>query len=136
MTGAEASALSQWLLLLGTAKQIGHAGFGLCSFSLLLLMLSLEMTKMMAMKACCAGGVVALASVFFLAFDSILLMAFSALPLSRFFLSFLSRFSLFSPFFFLFFCSPFFAFFHLPLGQQPRLLYSLYRALLRKQILH
>jgi hypothetical protein len=28
------------------------------------------------------------------------------------------------------------AFFHLPLGQQPRLLYSLYRALLRKQILH
>ena len=42
----------------------GHAGFGLCSFSLLLLMLSLEMTKMTAMKACCAGGVVALASVF------------------------------------------------------------------------
>ena len=64
MTGAEASAISQWLLLLGTAKQIGHAGFGLCSFSLLLLMLSLEMTKVMAMKACCAGGVVALASVF------------------------------------------------------------------------
>jgi hypothetical protein len=28
------------------------------------------------------------------------------------------------------------AFFHHPLGQQPRLLYSLYRALLRKQILH
>jgi hypothetical protein len=68
-------------------------------------MLSREMTKMMAMKACCAGGVVALAFVFFLAFDSVLLMAFSALPLSRFFLSFFSRFSLFSPFFF-YFSSP------------------------------
>ena len=41
-----------------------HAGFGLCLFSLLLLMLSLEMTKMMEMKACCAGGVIALAFVF------------------------------------------------------------------------
>jgi len=41
-----------------------HAGFGLCSFSLLLLMPSLKMTKMMAMKACCSGGVVALTSVF------------------------------------------------------------------------
>ena len=76
----------------------GHAGFGLCSFSLLLLMLSLEMTKMMAMKACCAGGVVALASVF-LAFDNVVLMAFSTC-LSHFFLFFFSRFSLFSPFFF------------------------------------
>jgi len=102
-TGAEASALSQWLLLLGTAKQRGHAGFGLCSFSLLLLMLSLEMMKMMAMKAYCAGGVVALASAFFLAFDNILLMTFFALPLSRFFLSFFSCFSLFSLFFFFFF---------------------------------
>jgi len=58
---------------------------------------------MMAMKVCCAGGVVALASMFFLAFDSVLLMAFSALPLSHFLLSFFSRFSLFSPFFFCFF---------------------------------
>jgi len=121
-TGVEASALSQWLMLMGTAKQIGHAGFGLWSFSLLLLMLSSEMTKMMAMKVCCAGGVVALASVFFLAFDSVLLMAFSALPLSRFLLSFFSRFSLFSPFFFCFFfvflySLLFFLFFFLPLGQ-------------------
>jgi hypothetical protein len=95
------------LLLLGTAKQIGYAGFGLCSFSLLLLMLSREMTKMMAMKACCAGGVVALVSVFFLTFDGVLLMAFSALTLSRFFLSFFSRFFLFFPFFF---CVSFFFF--------------------------
>jgi hypothetical protein len=65
-------------------------------------MLSREMTKMMAMKACCASGVVALASVFFLAFDSVLLMALSALPLSLFFLSFFSRFFLFSLFFFCF----------------------------------
>jgi len=79
----------------------------LVSVFLFLPMLSLEMAKTMMMKACCAGGVVALASMFFLAFDSILLMAFSALPLSRFFLSFFSRFSLFSPFFFCF--SPLFA---------------------------
>jgi hypothetical protein len=75
-------------------------------------MLSLETAKTMMMKACCAGGVVALASVFFLPYDSILLMAFSALPLSRFFLSFFSRFSLFSPFFFSF-SALLFAFFHL-----------------------
>jgi hypothetical protein len=48
----------------GDSKSDGHAGFGLCSFSLLLLMLYLEMTKIMAMKACYAGGAVALASVF------------------------------------------------------------------------
>ena len=48
----------------GGSKSDGHAGFGLCSFSLLLLMLYLEMTKIMAMKACYAGGAVALASVF------------------------------------------------------------------------
>jgi len=48
----------------GDSESDGHAGFGLCSFSLLLVMLSLKMTKMMAMKSCCAGGVVALASVF------------------------------------------------------------------------
>jgi hypothetical protein len=57
----------------------------------------------------------------FSAFDSGVLLTF-------FFLSFLS--------FFLFLCSFFLRFSHLPLGQQPRLLYSLYRALLRKQILH
>ena len=48
----------------GDSESDGHAGFGLCSFSLLLLMLYLEMTKIMAMKACCAGGAVVLASVF------------------------------------------------------------------------
>ena len=48
----------------GDSESDGHAGFGLCSFSLLLLMLYLEMTKIMAMKACYAGGAVALASVF------------------------------------------------------------------------
>jgi hypothetical protein len=43
----------------GNSESNGHTGFGVCSFSLLLLMFSLKMTKMMAMKACCAGGVVA-----------------------------------------------------------------------------
>jgi|UPI000193E2E5 hypothetical protein len=62
-TGAEASALSQWLLLLGTVKAMAKPILASVR-SLLLLMLSLEMTKMMAMKACCAGGVVGLASVF------------------------------------------------------------------------
>ena len=137
MIGAEASALSQWLLLLGIAKQIGHADFGLYSFSLLLLMLSLEMMKMMAMKACCAGGVVALASVFFLAFDHILLIAFSALPLSRFFLSFFSRFfcSLLS-FFVFFLCSFLLPSSSLLLGQQRQSIYSLYIALIRKDSMH
>ena len=93
MIGAEASALSQWLLLLGTTKQIGLAGFGLYSFSLLLLMLSLEMTKMMEMKACCAGGVVALTSMFSLLLTVSFPMVFSTLPL------FLS--SILFPFFFL-----------------------------------
>jgi len=47
-------------------------------------------------------------------------------------------FSFFSvlSFLFLFFCSPFCFFPPPPLGQQPRLLYSLYMALFRKQILH
>jgi len=63
--GAEASALSQWLLLLGTTKAMATPVLVSIHFLLLLmLMLSLEMMKMMAMKACCAGGVVALASVF------------------------------------------------------------------------
>ena len=62
-TGAEASALSQWLLLLRTVKAMAKPVLASVR-SLLLLMLSLEMTKMMAMKACCAGGVVGLASVF------------------------------------------------------------------------
>jgi len=61
--GAEASALNQWLLLLGTAKAMATPVLVFIRF-ILLLMLSLEMTKMMAMKACCAGGVVDLASVF------------------------------------------------------------------------
>ena len=119
MTGAEASALSQWLLLLRTVKQIGHAGFGLCSF---------EMTKMMAMKACCAGGVVALASGFsLLSTVSFLWLSLPCLSLVSSCLSFLVflcsllSFSLFPPLF---------------LGQQPRLLHSLYMALFRKQILH
>jgi len=65
----------------------GHAGFGLSSFSLLLLMLSLEMTKMMA---CCAGGVLALASVFsLLSTVSFLWFSLPCLPLVSSCLSFL-----------------------------------------------
>ena len=128
MTGAEASALSQWLLLLGTTKQIGLAGFGLYSFSLLLLMLSLEMTKMMAIKACYAGGVIALTSVFFLAFDSILLMAFSALPLLFLLFFLFSFFYVLLSFSVLFFCSS--------VRSLEGLIYSLNMYLFRKDSMH
>jgi hypothetical protein len=74
----------------GDRESDGHAGFGLSSFSLLLLMLSLEMTKMMAMKACCAGGVLALAFVFsLLSTVSFLWFSLPCLPLVSSCLSFL-----------------------------------------------
>jgi hypothetical protein len=70
-------------------------------------------------------------AVFFSALFSLFFSYFSAL--SFLFFCSLSLFSvIFLPPFMLFLC----AFFPLHLGQQPRLLYSLYRALLRKQILH
>jgi len=66
----------------------GHAGFGLCSSSLLLLMLSLEMMRKMVMKACYAGWVHILASVFFL-LSIVSLSAPSIVTLSPFFFLFL-----------------------------------------------
>jgi hypothetical protein len=78
-------------------------------------MLSLEMTKTMAMKACCAGGVVALASVFSLLSTVSFLMVFSAPSLFYFFFLsfsplFCFPFSFFLPLEF-FFCSLPFLFF-------------------------
>jgi len=64
-------------------------------------------------------------------FLSVFLLFFCPL-FSIFLLSFFYFSALFLPPFMLFLC----AFSPLTLGQQPRLLYSLYRALLRKQILH
>jgi hypothetical protein len=117
--GTAASAHSRWSLLLGTLKTMATPV--LCSFSfLLLILLSVEMMRETTMKTCYAGWVHAPASVFFLLLTvAFCFLFFSFVPL---------LFSLF-----MLFLS---AFFHLPLGQQPRLLYSLYRALLRKQILH
>ena len=88
-TGAEASALNQWLLLLGTAKAMATPVL-VSVRSLLLLMLSPKMTKMMAMKACCAGGVVGLASVFsLLSTVSFLWLSLPCLSLVSFCFSFL-----------------------------------------------
>jgi hypothetical protein len=110
-TGAEASALSQWLLLLGTAKAMATPVLVSIRF-ILLLMLSLEMKKMMAMKACCAGGVVALASVFsLLSIMSFLWLSLSCLSLVSSCLSFLVflcsflSFSTWLPFFSILFLS-------------------------------
>jgi len=86
----------------GDSESDGHAGFGLCSFSLFLLMLSLEMT----MKACCAGGVVVLASVFSLlstvSFLWLSLPCLSLVSSCLSFLVFLCSLLSFSAFFFLF----------------------------------
>jgi len=61
--GTAASAHSRWSLLLGTLKTMATPV--LCSFSFLLLMLSVEMMRETAMKTCYAGWVHAPASVFF-----------------------------------------------------------------------
>jgi len=88
-TGAETSALNQWLLLLGTAKAMATPVL-VSVRSFLLLMLSLEMTKMMAMKACSARGVVGLAYVFsLLSTVSFLWLSLPCLSLVSFCFSFL-----------------------------------------------
>jgi len=61
--GTAASAHSRWSLLLGTLKTMATPVH--CSFSFLLLMLSVEMMRETAMKTCYAGWVHAPASVFF-----------------------------------------------------------------------
>ena len=76
----------------GDNENDGYVGFDFCFVSLLLLMLSLEMTKTMAMKACCVGGVVALAFVFSFLLTVSFPMVFSTLPLSLLFSSSLSLF--------------------------------------------
>jgi len=70
------------------SKNDGHAGFGLCSFSFLLLMLSVEMMRAMVMKACYAGWVHAPASVFFY-FRQCRCRLFLSLLFSLFFIFFL-----------------------------------------------
>jgi len=136
--GTATSAHSRWSLLLGTLKTMATPVH--CSFSFLLLMLSVEMMRETAMKTCYAGWVHAPASVFFcfwqwrsaFFFSFVPLLSFSAwLHISLFFCNFVpvKTFTVekMNP------CSlPLFP----PLGQQPRLLYSLYAALFRKQILH
>jgi hypothetical protein len=101
MTGAEASALNQWLLLLGTAKMMAtpRRFWSLFVFSPSADAFSQDDEDdgnegVLFWWSCRPYLCV------FLTFDSVVLMAFSALPLSRFScLSFLV-FPLFSPFFF------------------------------------
>jgi len=103
-TGAEASALSQRLLLLGKRKRWPRWLWSLFVFSPSTDAFSRDDDEgVLCWWSCCPCLCV------FLTFDSVVLMAFSALPLSRFFLSFFSHFSLFSPFFFCL-LFPFFSF--------------------------
>jgi hypothetical protein len=53
--GVEASAHSRWSLFLGTMKMMATLVLVSVFFSLLLLVLSLEMIMTMAIKACCVG---------------------------------------------------------------------------------
>jgi len=93
--GTAASAHSRWSLFLGTLKTMATPVH--CSFSFLLLMLSMEMMRETAMKTCYAGWVHAPASVFFcfwqwrsaFFFSFVPLLSFSAwLHISLFFCNF------------------------------------------------
>jgi len=97
--GTAASAHSRWSLLLGTVKTMATPVDDLCSFSFLLLMLSVEMMRETAMKTCYAWLSSRPCLCVFLLLTVAFCFLFSFVPLLFFFFSLLFRVLFLSLFF-------------------------------------